>query len=364
MSGASLLVVPALVTAVAATRPSAPPPADAPLAAAERRAVVEELARVLRTHYLHPDLAERTARALLQRLARGQYLDADPDAFASALTRDLQAATGDRRCQVRFDPDFRGSIDPDAEPSPAEKAGLRRVLVRQNFGVSKVEVLPGNVGLLDLRFFAPAELAAPTLAAAMSLLASTQALIVDLRQNDGGDPETIAFLCTYFFPQGKRVHLNDLYYRSTNETRQWWTQPSVPGPRYTGRPVYVLTSPRTFGGAEEMSYDLQAQKRALILGEPTGGGANQGGGVPLRAGFVAFFATARAINPVTKTNWERVGVKPDLAVPAPQALDAAHAHAVRTILKTEPDEDYRNVLQRLLAMLVRGERERPNYRRQ
>jgi hypothetical protein len=328
--------------------------AEAPLDAVSRKTAVEGLARVLRTHYLHPDVAERTARRLQERLARGEYQQDEADELAGALTHDLQAFTGDARTQVRFDPGFRGSLDPDAEPSPQEKASLRRTLARQNFGVSKVEVLPGNVGLIDLRALAPVDLAVGTLTAAMALVAGTQALILDLRQNDGGDPETIAFLCTYFFPAGKRVHLNDLYDRGRNEVRQSWTQSTVPGPRYTGRPLYLLTSPRTFGGGEELAYDLHAQERARVVGETTGGGANQGGALPVGAGFVAYFATGRAINPVTKTNWDGVGIKPDLLVRAPQALDAAYAQALRAILKSAADTDDRKALERLLATLEHG----------
>jgi hypothetical protein len=328
--------------------------AEVPIDAAQRKTAVEGLARVLRSHYLHADAAERAARRLQERLARGEYHEAEAEELAGALTHDLQAFTGDARTQVRFEPGFRGSIDPDAQPSAEERASLRRALVRQNFGISKVEVLPGNVGLVDLRSLAPVELAAGTLSAVMALVAGTQALILDLRQNDGGDPETIAFLCSYFFPAGKRVHLNDLYDRGKNEVRQSWTQSTVPGPRYTGRPLYLLTSPRTFGGGEELAYDLRAQQRATVVGETTGGGANQGGALPVGAGFVAFFATGRAINPVTRTNWDGVGVKPDLAVPAAQALDAAHAQALRAILKSAPDEEDRRALQRLLATLERG----------
>ena len=334
------------------------------LEASRRKAAVEGLAQALRTHYVSPELAERSARKLLQTLARGGYPQQDPDGLAEALTADLRAVTGDKHLSVHFDPEFHGSIDPDAEPTPDEKADFRRVLSRQNFGVTRAEVLPGNVGLLDLRFFAPVEYSGGTLAAAMALLSSTEALILDLRQNDGGDPETIAFLCSYFFPVGSRVHLNDLHYRRKKEVRQYWTQSSVPGPRYAKRPIYILTSARTISGGEELSYDLQALKRATVLGETTAGAANAGGATPVGGGFAAFIPTGRAINPLTRTNWEGTGVKPDVVIPAEKAQEAAHAQALRTILQRETDGEYRRLLAQLLASVERGEHERPSYRRQ
>jgi C-terminal processing protease CtpA/Prc len=236
-------------------------------------------------------------------------------------------------------------------------------MARLNFGVSKVEVLPGNVGLLDLRAFAPKALSAPALGAAMSLLAHTEALIFDLRANGGGDPETVAFLCSYLFPEGRRVHLNDIYDRPKNQTRQFWTDPTVPGPRYADKPIYVLTSARTFSGAEEFSYNLQTQKRATLIGETTGGGAHPGGPVALGAGFVAFVPTGRAINPITKTNWEGTGVKPDLPTPAANALKVAHQRALRALLKAETDGRRRQALEQTLALVEKGDDRRPDYSR-
>jgi hypothetical protein len=333
------------------------PAAADPLGVSQRRAAIETLAKALRVQHVSPAVAERSARTLLETLARGGYPQADPEAFARALNKDLQALTADRHAGVRFDPGSRASLDPDTEISAEEKASLGRMLARQNFGVSQVRILPGNVGLLELHYFAPADFATPVLAAAMRLLASTDALIVDVRDNEGGDAQTVAFLATYFFAEGNRVHLDDLYRRARNDTRELWTAPSVPGPRYADRPLYVLTSARTFSGGEQFAYDLQVRKRATVVGETSGGVANTGQAVPLGAGLVAFIPTGRAINPLTKTSWEGVGVKPDVPAPAAQAPAIAHAQALRAILEAETDSGYRQMLQRLLAMLEQNARQ-------
>ncbi len=345
--------------------PAAPPELapDAPISDADKKAAIQALAQALRQRYVFPEIGARYASSLLSKLAAGGYRVTTTNAFAEAVAGDLQAVNKDKHLRVRFDPSFHPQADPDAEPTVEEKAAFRKMVSWQNFGIDKVERLPGNVGLLDLRGFIPVEMAGPSLSAAMNLVASTDALIIDLRQNGGGDPETVAFLCTYLFPDGKRVHVNDIYDRPKNETRQFWTEASVPGTRYVGKPVYVLTSARTFSGAEELSYDLQALKRATLVGETTGGGAHPGDAIALGAGLVAFIPSGRAINPITKTNWEHVGVKPDVAAPAAQALQVAHLAALHTILKGERDEARRKSLERAITMVQKGEAQAPVYAR-
>jgi hypothetical protein len=337
--------------------PTAPPgaPPDAPVDAAARQTVVQALGAALRTHYVFPDVGERTAAALQAHLDGGRLGQTRAQAFAEALTRALRAVTRDGHLGVRFAPDFRGGTDPSAEPTAEQKAAFRRRAARDNFGVYRVQILPGNVGLFDLRGFLPKELSAPAIGSAMALLANTDALVVDLRSNGGGAPETVALVCSYFFAEGSRIHLNDIYDRPKNETEQFWTDPKLPGPRYVGKPVYVLTSRRTFSGAEEFAYNLQTQKRATLVGETTGGGAHPGGLVALGAGFAAFVPTGRAINPLTGTNWEGVGVKPELATSAEAALKTAHLHALRTLLDAEKDEQRRRAIEQTVALVKKGE---------
>jgi hypothetical protein len=173
---------------------------------------------------------------------------------------------------------------------------------------------------------APA-VAGETATAAMTFLSSTDAVIFDLRENGGGDPSMVAFLTSYLLGP-RAVHLNDFYSRPTNETRQSWTLPYVPGRRLTEADVYILTSSRTFSGAEEFTYNLKHLKRATIVGEATRGAAHTVEGRRINANFAIAVPTGRPINPVTKTNWEGVGVKPDVAVSPERALTAAHLMAL------------------------------------
>jgi tetratricopeptide (TPR) repeat protein len=149
-------------------------------------------------------------------------------------------------------------------------------------------------------------------------LENVDALIVDLRKNSGGNPDLIRYYCSYFFPA--KTHLNSLYWRQGNRTEEFWTLDSVDGKRRQDLPIFILTSSRTFSGGEEFAYDFKTRKRATLIGETTGGGANPGGFFRINSWLGIFIPTGRAINPVTKTNWEGTGVEPDIKVAADDAL--------------------------------------------
>jgi hypothetical protein len=187
-----------------------------------------------------------------------------------------------------------------------------------------------------------------TTAAAMNFLANTDALIIDLRRNGGGQPEMVALLSSYLFDQ--RAHLNDIYSRFDNRTQEYWTRDTVAGKRYgESKPVYVLTSKRTFSGAEEFAYNLKNLKRATVIGEVTGGGAHPVRPHRLTDHFMIGVPFARAINPITQTNWEGVGVTPDIDTTAEQALKVAHLAALKNLMAKATDQQRANELQRVIA---------------
>jgi C-terminal processing protease CtpA/Prc len=167
----------------------------------------------------------------------------------------------------------------------------------------------------------------------MNFLADTHALIFDLRQCKGGFPGMLALLSSYLFAEAP-LHLSSIYWRDEDCTQQYWTLPYVPGRRFIDKPVYVLTSKVTFSGGEEFAYDLQALKRATIVGEKTDGGAHAGASYRLHPHFKAFIPIGRVINPITGTNWEGCGVSPDIIVPQEQALEVAYQLALQAILES------------------------------
>ena len=171
--------------------------------------------------------------------------------------------------------------------------------------------------------------------AAMAFLAGVDALIFDLRDSHGGaDPAKGPDLLSYLFDQP--VHLSDIYDRTTGRTTEYWIQPVGPEKQLGTIPVYVLTSQSTFSAAEYFAYNLQALKRATIVGEVTGGGSHLVSAERIDDRFGIRVPHARPINPLTKADWEGVGVIPDVKVSTSVALATAEELALAEIQKRLP----------------------------
>jgi hypothetical protein len=333
---------------------------DGALSASERSAVIRMLSDDVRANYVYPDVGERVAAALMEKDGAGGYAAAtSAQTLSAALSPDLRTFSKDLHFRAIVDARFLEPPVNNQPPGRAEFEEAREQEMRRGYGIEAVQRLPGNVGYLDLRGFGPTEFVAPAFSQAMSLLAGTDALILDLRRNGGGAASSVAYLLSMFFPVGDERHLNDLYVRPTGITQQYWTVPSV-SPRYD-KPVYVLTSARTFSGGEECAYDFQTQKRATLVGEVTAGGANPVDGFSVGHGIVVMIPIGRAINPVTGTNWEHVGVKPDIPVPAAQAQQTAYVAILRTLLAAAKDPRERDALQHSLRLAEKGEVEAPMF---
>ncbi|MCO5296208.1 MAG: S41 family peptidase [Fimbriimonadaceae bacterium] len=301
------------------------------LDATERTSAVSSLADAFESRYVFKELATQGAALLRKNLQEGSY-DAitDGQALAQRLSDDLHSLCKDAHLRVRYSTAKLPERADRAEPGPEEIKARNEMIRRQNMGFETVKRLEGNVGYLEVRSFMAGKDAARPAKAAMEFLADTDALIIDMRGNGGGDPEGVQLLCSYLFGE-KPVHLNSLYFREGDRTIEFWTLKKLDGPRYVDKPVYVLVGPRTGSGAEEFTYNLQNLKRATIIGKPTWGGANPGGTVRLTDHFSAFIPVGRAINPYTKTNWEGTGVIPDVDVPESDALATAHRMALEKL---------------------------------
>src|SRR5579863_7984984 len=299
--------------------------------AATRAKVVDGAAAALNESYVFPDAAKKMEEAVRARLKKGDY-DAitDGDDFAKRLTDDFQAVSHDKHLHVMFSAAAMPDMDSETR-DPKREAEERKEMERMNCGFNKAEILEGNVGYLKFDFFADPAICGPSVVAAMNFLANVDAIIFDLRENGGGDPKMVALVSSYLFAE--RTHLNDLWTRKGDITEQYWTDPYVPGRRLDGKPAFVLTSNHTFSGAEEFTNNLKVLKRATIVGETTGGGAHPVRGHRIDDHFGIGVPFARAINPVTHTNWEGTGVEPDVKVEAAQALDTAKKLAAEKVGK-------------------------------
>ena len=285
---------------------------------ATRVAVVGRAAAILDSFYFSPAIGKQLSDTLRARLARGAYdRYRNGPGLALRLNDDLAEIAHDKHLGVRYVP----TLPPKPPAGEAPPAPSRADLDETNCGFKKVEQLDGNVGYLRFDAFEEAEPCGSTASAAMTLLAGTRALIIDLRENGGGHPDMVALVASYLFD--RRTHLGDLWDRYADSTHHYWTRDSVAGRRFGGtKPVYVLTSAHTFSAAEAFAYDLQALRRATIVGETTGGGAHPASEGLLGDHFAISVPWGNSINPITGTNWEGVGVVPDIKVSADEALAA------------------------------------------
>lgn len=287
----------------------------------QKAALLEKIRTEISNRYVFPEVGGHVSTELEQLWLRGNFSnDHDANQFAEHVTSELRRLSDDSHIRVR--------CSEEAHVQPAENDVVREQNDRKKhceqlaFGIQRVERLPQNIGYIDIREFVELSLAAPTVSAALTLVANADALIIDLRKCVGGDPTTVAWLASYLFD--RRTQLSTFVLRDESKSEQFWTSEWVPGQRFGGEnPVYVLTSNFTFSGAEQLAYDLQACGRATVVGEVTGGGAHACNLYWLDSHFNLLMPECRPVNPITGTNWENVGVKPDVLTTEEGALREA-----------------------------------------
>lgn len=293
--------------------------------------IVQSLSEKLKAHYVFPDVAEQICQHLQKHLEGGEYTNiTQGELLATILTGHIRELNQDKHLIVRWYPELLPSCEGPLQQSQEWLDEWHQRAEFDNFGLHKVERLPGNVGYLDIREFYDPSWGGNTAVAAMNFLANTNIVIVDLRKCRGGDPDMVALISSYVFG-GKRIHLNSFCWREQNITEQYWTQPYIPGKHFGDKPIYVLTSKDTFSGGEEFAYNLKTRQRAILVGETTGGGAHIGSPYRIHSHFEVFIPNGHPVNPITGTNWEGSGVTPDISIPQEQAFEVAYSMALKSI---------------------------------
>ena len=325
-----------LLLALSAVNSIAEPTSDGSVDACARAEVIDYVLDGVNRSYVFPEVAAKMSDTVRERVAKGEYEPiTGAREFAEKLTADLQAVSRDKHLRVHL------GDGPGARMMRGPVSGGGGV---DDGGFARVEQLPGNIGYIDLRLFHGPKVAAEHAANAMNRVADSDALIIDLRQNRGGSAEMVALLASYLLGP-ERVLVNTLVGRDGTPQKETWTTPDLPGRRFTGKDVYLLTSSYTFSAAEEFAYDLKNMKRATLVGETTGGGANPINNFRINDRFQVSIPIARAVNPITGTNWEGVGVEPDVRVPAADALQTAQVAALEKRLERTRDPAQRTAIE-------------------
>ncbi|WP_353780045.1 S41 family peptidase [Winogradskyella sp. 3972H.M.0a.05] len=282
--------------------------------------IVEQISDLYKTEYTFPDKGKEVSSVLISNLSKGVYFNHNSyDSLASSLRQDIFNITNDKHVQVIR----RKPIEKNKDPQqPSVNEFFKSI---KNYGFTNIEIIDDTIGYVKMPVFFPIRMDAKAKDAAddmMKRFKTCKTIIFDLTECRGGDPEMISYLISYLYPKGKKVHLNDFYYRPSNSTMSSYTD-KVAGTPLPKVKVYVLTSGKTFSAGEEFSYDLKQLKRATLVGEVTGGGAHTVEPRILDDNFELMLPTGRAINPITKTNWEGKGVKPHVETSSDEALDKA-----------------------------------------
>ncbi len=306
----------------------------------EKGAIIAALNSTLIVNYVFPDIARKIAPVLQEHLKKGDYDSATTkEEFARKLTNDLIKVSGDLHFMVGADPKWIEEFK--AKSNPALKAKIRKEessrLEETNFGFDEVARLNGNIGYIRFSYFADPELAYDTAASVMRFVGNTDAVIIDLRYNNGGYLEMAQFLASYFFSSEKDQLLFDYYYNEDGKRveRGQWVLPGLPGKRMVDKPVYILTGSTSFSSAEWFSYAMKKLGRATLIGERTAGGAHPVARKPVNDDFFVQVPIGQIRDPVDHGDFEGAGVQPDIPSPSIQALPLAHKLALENLARTD-----------------------------
>jgi len=282
--------------------------------------IFNEISRIFTERYVYPDSGRKYGQKIGV-WAESKDYDGIIDAkeFADLVTNDLQKMTHDKH--VTFRVIESSDLGEEKEGSLHHPVRLFRINQNENYGLYKFEWLDDKVGYLDIRRFNTPSIARDMVVSAMNLLKNAQAVIIDIRKNRGGSTDILPLLCSYFFEYP--TQLNSDYYSQYDLTIENWTEENDTGIRLINVPLYILTSRETFSAAESFAYDMKVWKRAVIIGDSTGGGAHSVDLFKIGDRFEMYMSTVRSFNPLTQSDWEGTGVIPDILVPAAFALDTA-----------------------------------------
>jgi len=325
-----------------------------------KKETIEKLSLLIQDFYIYPDVAKKTSEHLYKQY-EARHFDKyqHNESLATALTESVQSINKDKHMRIMSNAPY---IAPQntLEAKSVHRMGQINNYRSINHGFKELKMLEGNVAYLDLRMFAPMDRAKEIADAYMKLLSLADAVVIDLTQNGGGNPSMVQYLCSYFFD--KKLHLNSLYYREGDRTEEYWTLEEVGGKKLVDIPLFIMIGEETFSGAEEFSYNMQTRKRATIIGQTSAGAANPGGTRGINEHLSVFIPTGRAINPITHTSWEGIGVQPEIITKKEETFDQAlkEAQKAADLFRKDKLESYIQLQRKLnqsLENFKKGESE-------
>lgn len=296
----------------------------------DRTAVLADITEKVKSYYIDKEVYKKVDSLFQDESRKGAFNNLTGKDFASLLTQKLRISVNDKHFFVKY----LGNYTPEKPINEKEEEKLNNFHNSlENFGFENVLRLQGNIGYINYKGFATRESSEKTLAAAMDFVANTNSLIIDLRENGGGDNGMLLLFCSYFFD--KKTDLYTTYFRHKDETVINSTQSKVTGQKYLHKNIYILTSKKTFSAAEGLAYFLQQYKLAKVIGEKTEGAANPVDHFIIQNQYLLLVPAGKITSSVSHKNWEHTGIFPDQEVKAEDALKTAHVKILKNILQTE-----------------------------
>lgn len=297
----------------------------------QRNKQIIEIADKINEYYIFEDVANLLSKKLKSEIELKTFDNLTDKEFAKSLSSYLTQYGNDLHFNVLYRPSPK-----EEEKTINEKELLEKYdsINRQwNYGFEKVTRLDGNIGYIEYTGFPEGNKSAQQiLDATMNFVSNTNALIIDLRNNRGGDGKMVELFLSYFFD--KKIKLGDSYTRYNNKTTKSYTMQKVNGKKYLNKPVYILVNNNTISAAEALAYNLQQNKIAKIIGDKTYGAAN-----PVKVFFIGnkyhlFIPISIEKNSITNTNWEHIGIDADIKISSEKALIKAQIIALENLLKS------------------------------
>jgi len=308
--------------------------------------------------YVYPEIGVKVSNKLNKNLSNGKYNDiTDFREFGKIVTNEMFEITKDKHLLIRYDPEDVNDIKMSESFSGREREECfnqqKEKSSKRNYGYKEIKILPGNIGYIKFNEFEKTEFASKTAHAAIEFISNTDAIILDLRNNNGGWGSMVQLLLSYFIDFQSETNNILLFEKNqpySNEVIQYRTLPDLPGKRLIQTPLYILTSHKTYSGAEAFTDVLQKRNRAIIIGETTRGGAHSTRGPEILTDYyIVKMPVSEVFNSQTKKNWEGIGIEPNFKIDSKYALDETLKMILTNQIEKNPNE---NAINRLGYALI------------
>lgn len=296
----------------------------------DKTKILTEISEKIKENYIDEKVFKSIDSLFQSEIKSENFNSLSEKDFAKNLTQKLRTVTKDKHFFVKYLDNY--SPQKNINEKEREKQNNFSNSL-ENFGFEKVERLEGNIGYINYKGFAELKSSIEALESAMNFVENTNSLIVDLRENGGGNGETLTQFCSYFFD--KKTDLYTTYFRNSGKTIQNRTKSNVSGKKYLNKNIYFLTSQKTFSAGEALAFFLQERKLAIVIGEKTGGAANPVDHYYIQNKYLLLVPNGKISSNYSGKNWEHIGVVPDKIVTEENALKTAYSLALKEIIKNK-----------------------------